>query len=184
MEGQSRLQIGGRTAAPAGAIILKPAGNLTPPFRLDGQVSFGRGGNSARNRRASGGAQGSVAETADICRIAVNGAAMLTSFYHRSVLRCGCLAERKSGVRDILSATRYREKVCVDLSRIGYPGQPRPHQSQSIQFAEKVKTLSFRGRRGDRGISFLFDLSQIEILWSPRPPRNDQARHFFRKQFR
>jgi hypothetical protein len=123
VEGQSRLQIGGRTAA-AGAIILKPVGNLTPPFRPDGQVSFGRSGNSARNRRAPEGAQWGVAKKANAGRIAINGAAMLTSFYHRSVLRCGRLAERKSGVADILSAARRREKICVDLSRIGYPRQP------------------------------------------------------------
>jgi hypothetical protein len=51
---------------------------------------------------------------------------MLTSFYHRSVLRCGRLAERKSGVADILSAARRPEKIYSDLSRIGYPlGSPR-----------------------------------------------------------
>ena len=49
---------------------------------------------------------------------------MLTSFYHRSVLRCGRLAERKSGVENILPAERFREKICVRVSRIGYPGQP------------------------------------------------------------
>jgi hypothetical protein len=57
---------------------------------------------------------------------------MLTGFYHRSVLRCGRLAERKSGVTDILSATHRREKICVDLTRIGYPRQPGVRQSQSI----------------------------------------------------
>jgi hypothetical protein len=123
VEGQSRLQIDGRTAA-AGAIILKPAENLTPPFRLDGQATFGGSGNSARNRRASEGAQWGVAKKANAGRIAVDGATMLTSFYHRSVLRCGCLAERKSGVTDILSTARRREKNCMDLSRIGYPRQP------------------------------------------------------------
>src|ERR1700693_4302829 len=71
VEGQSRLQIGGRSAAAASAIILKPAGNFPPPFRLDGQVSFGLSDHSARKRRAPRGAQRGVAETADIGRIAV-----------------------------------------------------------------------------------------------------------------
>jgi hypothetical protein len=57
---------------------------------------------------------------------------MLTGFYHRSVLRCGCLAERKSGVTGILSATRRCEKICIDLSRIGYPRQPGMRHLQSI----------------------------------------------------
>jgi hypothetical protein len=70
---------------------------------------------------------------------------MLTGFYHRSVLRCGCLAERKSGVTGILSATRRREKICVDLSRIGYPRQPGVRHSQSIQAAEKLATCHSEG---------------------------------------
>jgi hypothetical protein len=70
---------------------------------------------------------------------------MLTGFYHRSVLRCGRLAERKSGVEGILSATRRREKVCVDLSRIGYPRQPRAHQSQSIASESGPSALTFAG---------------------------------------
>jgi hypothetical protein len=64
-------------------------------------------------------AQGGVAETANIRRIAVDGAALLTGFYHRSVLRCGCLAERKSGVADILYQRRGRRKhICIAVSRI------------------------------------------------------------------
>ena len=165
--------MGGGATAAAGAIILKPAGDLTPPFRLDGQVSFGRSGNSARKRRASRGAQRGVAEAANIGRIAVNGAAMLTSFYHRSVLRCGCLAERKSGVPNILSAERRHEKIRIDLSRIGYPRQPGAHELQSIQFVEKLETLSFRVKRG---ISFSRDLNQREI---PHFARNDRVRRFF-----
>src|SRR5271169_1174415 len=100
---------------------------------------------------------------------------MLTSFYHRSVLRCGRLAERKSGVADILSATRRREKFCVDLSRIGYPRQPGARQSQSIEFAEKPEALSFRAKRG---ISLWFRPNNREI---PRFARNDNVRLFFRR---
>jgi hypothetical protein len=61
---------------------------------------------------------------------------MLTGFYHRSVLRCGRLAERKSGVVHILPAERRHKNICIDLSRIGYPGQPGAHPSQSIEFAD------------------------------------------------
>src|SRR5579872_6089140 len=63
LEWQGRLQFSGRTAPAAGSIILKPAGNFTPPFGLDGQIPFGRSGNSARNRRPSKAAQGGVTET-------------------------------------------------------------------------------------------------------------------------
>jgi hypothetical protein len=139
-EGQVRLQIGVLAATSACAIILKSAGNLAPPFRLNGQVSLSGSGDSARNGRASESAQGGVAETAKIGRIAVDGAALLTGFYHRSVLRCGCLAERKSGVAAILSVERGRENICIhQLSRIGYPRQPGAHQSQSIVFASKLE---------------------------------------------
>ena len=135
IKGQSRLQFGGRAAA-AGAIILKPGGDFTPPFGQDGQTSFGRSDNSTRSRRAPEAAQRGVAETAHIGRIAIHGAAMLTGFYHRSVLRCGRLAERKSGVVHILPARRGRKNICIDLSRIGYPRRLRLHPSQSMKFAE------------------------------------------------
>ncbi len=174
------MQASDSTTVPAFTIGMETCGNLAPPFRFDGKVAIARRGHTSRSNFPRDSSQERVTKKANFSRFAVDGAAMLAGFYHRSVLRCGCLAERKSGVRDILSATRYREKVCVDLSRIGYPGQPRPHQSQSIQFAEKLKTFSFRAKRG---ISFLFDLSQRDILWLPRRPQNDQARHFFRKQF-
>jgi hypothetical protein len=83
--------------------------------------------------------QGGVAEATNIGRIAVDGAALLTGFYHRSVLRCGCLAERKSGVADILSAERRREKICIDLSLSGYPRQPGAHVLQSMVVCGKTQ---------------------------------------------
>ncbi len=138
IKGQCGLQFGGRAAAAAGPIILKPAGDFTPPFGQDGQVSFGRSDSSPRSRRPPETAQGGVAETAHISRIAIHGAALLTGFYHRSVLRCGRLAERKSGVVHILPARRSRKNICEDLSRIGYPRQLRVHPSQSMEIAEKV----------------------------------------------
>jgi hypothetical protein len=118
---------------------MKPAGNFTPPIRLDGQVSFGMSGNSARNRRPSEGAQRGVAGAAIFGLVAVNGAAMLTGFYHRSVLRCGRLAERKSGVGNILSAERRREKFCIGLSRIGYPRQPVPVNRNLYRLRKNLK---------------------------------------------
>jgi hypothetical protein len=155
------LQFGGRTATAAGAIILKPAGNFPPPFRLDSQVSFGLSDHSARKRRAPRGAQRGVAETADIGRIAVNGAAMLTSFYHRSVLRCGRLAERKSGVAAILSAQRRREKICIDLSLSGYPRQPGGFYLQSIASESGQNRLTVTGP----GSTFTLYVSSDS--WSP-----------------
>jgi hypothetical protein len=64
-------------------------------------------------------AQGRVTKTTNFSRFAVNGAAMLAGFYHRSVLRCGCLAERNSGVEGILAAAQAAGKKSFKLSRIG-----------------------------------------------------------------
>jgi hypothetical protein len=118
------LQISGGTAAAAGTIILKTAGYFAPPFWLDRKIAFGKRGYPARNRRVSEAPERGVAKTAKFTRIAVDGAALLTGFYHRSVLRCGCLAERKSGVAAILPAERFGEQKCGELLRIGYPRQP------------------------------------------------------------
>jgi hypothetical protein len=57
---------------------------------------------------------------------------MLTGFYHRSVLRCGCLAERKSGVAHILSAALGRKKICVAAVANRITQAARLHKSQSI----------------------------------------------------
>src|ERR1700680_2672341 len=67
--------------------------------------------------------QGRVTKTANFSRCAVNGAAMLAGFYHRSVLRCGCLAERNPGVEGILAAKQATGKKSFKSSRIGYPGK-------------------------------------------------------------
>jgi len=68
-------------------------------------------------------AQGRITKTTNFSGFAINGAALLAGFYHRSVLRCGCLAERNSGVAGILTAVRVTEKKSCELSRIRYPGQ-------------------------------------------------------------
>jgi hypothetical protein len=67
--------------------------------------------------------QGRVTKTTNFSGFAVNGAAMLAGFYHRSVLRCGCLAERNPGVEGILAGARTMEKKSFELSRIEYPVQ-------------------------------------------------------------
>jgi hypothetical protein len=67
--------------------------------------------------------QGRVTKTTNFSGFAVNGAAMLAGFYHRSVLRCGCLAERNPGVECILTGARTMEKKSFELSRIEYPVQ-------------------------------------------------------------
>jgi hypothetical protein len=60
-------------------------------------------------------AQGRITKTTNLSRFAVNGAAMLAGFYHRSVLRCGCLAERNSGVAGILTAARAAKKKSFEI---------------------------------------------------------------------
>jgi hypothetical protein len=60
-----------------------------------------------------------ITKTTNIGGFAVNGAAMLAGFYHRSVLRCGFLAERNPGVEGILTAAQRTEKKSFELSRIG-----------------------------------------------------------------
>jgi hypothetical protein len=101
------LEIGRRAAAP-GAIVMEAAGNFTAPFRLDSQISFDRSGGPARGVRARRLAKRGVAKAAHFGGVAIHGATLLTGFYHRSVLRCGRLAERKSGVADILSVPHRR----------------------------------------------------------------------------
>jgi hypothetical protein len=71
-------------------------------------------------------AQGCITKTTKINGLAVNGAAMLAGFYHRSVLRCGCLAERNPGVEGILTGLPVMGKKSNRLSRIEYPGAARP----------------------------------------------------------
>jgi len=136
------LQFGSCASASAGAKIVKPAGNLAPPFRLNSQVAFNRGDSPARNGRMSEVAQRGVTKAANIRRIAVDGAALLTGFYHRSVLRCGRLAERKSGVADILSASRASENIFVGLSRIEYSRQPGARKSQSKRTVNDFQILA------------------------------------------
>ena len=119
------MQASDRTTVPAFTIGMETCGNLAPPFRFDGKVAIARRGHTSRSNFPRDSSQERVTKKANFSRFAVDGAAMLAGFYHRSVLRCGCLAERKSGVTCILSAARQCENICLELSRIGYPGQPR-----------------------------------------------------------
>jgi hypothetical protein len=115
--------MGDRAPVTPGAVGMKAIRHLAPPFRLDRQVALCGSDDTTRNPRPPGMAQGRVTKTTNFSRFAVNGAAMLAGFYHRSVLRCGRLAERNSGVNGILAAVRAVEKKSFDVSRIGYPGQ-------------------------------------------------------------
>jgi hypothetical protein len=72
-------------------------------------------------------AQGRVTKATNINGFAIYGAAMLAGFYHRSVLRCGCLAERDPGVEGILTGAGEIGRVIGEksypLSRIEqHPG--------------------------------------------------------------
>jgi hypothetical protein len=74
-------------------------------------------------------AQGRVTKATNINGVAIHGAAMLAGFYHRSVLRCGCLAERDPGVEGILTGAgvigSVIEKKSYRLSRIEHPRAAR-----------------------------------------------------------
>jgi hypothetical protein len=76
-------------------------------------------------------AQGRITRTTNINGFAVNGAAMLAGFYHRSVLRCGCLAERNPGVAGILTGVRGTTKK-KKLTRVTNrtPRGPRDFESK------------------------------------------------------
>jgi hypothetical protein len=102
---------------------MKPVGHLAPPFWFHSQVPFCRGNDTTGNPAPPGVTQGRVTKTTNFSGFAVNSAAMLAGFYHRSVLRCGCLAERNPGVEGILAGARTMEKKSFELSRIEYPVQ-------------------------------------------------------------
>jgi len=127
---QRRLQIAGG-AAPSGTEILEATRYFAPPFGFDGQVSFGVSDDVARNAPSSALTQGGVAETTEDRRLAVYGATMLAGLCHRSVLRCGRLAERNSGVPHILAVRARRKKNCFAVSRIRHPRQPGALETQS-----------------------------------------------------
>ena len=114
-ERQRGLQVGCRAAA-FHAIRIEAARNLSAPFRFYGQVALRGSGNSTLSSRPSGLNQGRVTKTTNFSGFAIYGAAMLAGFYHRSVLRCGRLAERKSGVARILAVESRCGKKWLKLS--------------------------------------------------------------------
>jgi hypothetical protein len=72
--------------------------NLASPLRLHFEFgAYGTGG-TTHWVGPPGIAQVCITKTTDFSGIAVDGAALLAGFYHRSVLRCGRLAERNPGV--------------------------------------------------------------------------------------
>ena len=169
IEGQSRLQFGGRAAAAAGAIILKPAGDFTPPFGLDGQVSFGRSGNSARQPtsargRPKGRRRNSTYRTDRRSRRR-NADRFLSPF--RFALRMSRRTEVGSRAHSTSNAQPQK-----DLHRFvaNWIPQAAPRASIAIyEFAEKSNALSFRA---ERGISLLLSPNLGEI---PRSARNDKT---------
>ncbi len=93
---QRGLRIGGRATVAPSAIGMEPVGHFAPPLRLNGQIALCGSADTTRNTRPPKMTEGRVTKTTNFSRFAVNGAALLAGFYHRSVLRCGCLAERNS----------------------------------------------------------------------------------------
>ena len=148
-----------RAGRPREAIVPEPVGDCAPPCRFPGQVALGGSGHTTSRRVPTGPAQGRITNRTDFSGIAVDGAAMLAGFYHRSVLRCGCLAERKSGVRGILSEVRQSEQKCCELSPKGYPRQPPGLEPESI--GTRCKNPIFRQGAG------VCDLNSGRILWQP-----------------
>ena len=140
---QRGLQISGH-AAVADSIRMQAVGHLAPPLWFHGKVALGGSDDTTRNPSPPGMAQGRVTKTANFSRFAVNGAAMLAGFYHRSVLRCGCLAERNSGVEGILAVAQAMGKKSFELSRIGYPGQRAVRDPNLWNAAPSVRTLILR----------------------------------------
>jgi len=71
---------------------------------------------------------------------------MLTGFYHRSVLRCGCLAERDPGVEGILTGAgvnreRNREKKLPIVTNRAPPGQRAFHNSNLWKARDSTGSL-------------------------------------------
>ncbi len=110
-----------RPLVPAFSIGVQALRRFVPPRRLEGQAAFGADNRAFRTGRGPGASKGRVTDTAKFSGLPVEGAALLAGFYHRSVLRCGYLAERESGVVPILAAGRWPEKKWFEVSRIGYP---------------------------------------------------------------
>src|SRR6267143_6298874 len=102
---------------------MKPVVELAPPLRFHCELTLRGNDHSMQCAGPPGMGQRRITRTTNISGFAVNGAAMLAGFYHRSVLRCGCLAERNPGVECILAGARGMEKKSFKLSRIEYPVQ-------------------------------------------------------------
>jgi hypothetical protein len=98
---------------------MKPIGQLSPPLRFHGEVAVRGNAHSTQCAGPPGMDQRRITRTTNISGFTVNGAAMLAGFYHRSVLRCGFLAERDPGVECMLTAAQRTKKKSFELSRIG-----------------------------------------------------------------
>ena len=123
LEWQCGLQASDNATVAADSIRLESVGHLAPPLWVHRKVALRGSDVTTQNPDPPRKAKGCVTKTTDFSRFAVYGAAMLAGLYHRSVLRCGCLAERNPGVEGILPAVRAAEKKRFAMSRIGYPRQ-------------------------------------------------------------
>ena len=85
---------------------MQSVGHFSPPLRIRREIHLWGRSSGTSYPCPDGMAQGCITKTTKINGFAVNGAALLAGFYHRSVLRCGCLAERNPGVEGILAGMR------------------------------------------------------------------------------
>jgi hypothetical protein len=115
------------------SIRAQPVRHLAPPLRFHPGIAFCGSDYATCHPCPDGLAQRCVTKTTKINGFAIHGAAMLAGFYHRSVLRCGCLAERNPGVEGILTGAPEIGSVIVkkanDCRELGTPGQRGLHNS-------------------------------------------------------
>jgi hypothetical protein len=73
---------------------MQAVGYLAAPLRFHREVPLGGSYDATGRFALSGRTQRGIAKLTNLIGFAIYGAALLAGFYHRSVLRCGCLAER------------------------------------------------------------------------------------------
>src|SRR6267378_1110483 len=108
---------------------MKPVGELAPPLRFHCELTLRGNDHSTQCAGPPGMDQRRITRTTNISGFAVNGAAMLAGFYHRSVLRCGFLAEQDPGGEWMLAGAQRTKKKSFAFSRFGsrgpyWPGDP------------------------------------------------------------
>jgi hypothetical protein len=122
-EWQWRLQLCCGSAV-AGAVRMKTLGNFAAPVRVNSQIALRARDTWMRQGGWLRRPQTSITNATCLGRVAVYSPTIRADRCHHSVLRCGRLAERKSGVTCILTAAAKWENNCVRMSRIRYSRQP------------------------------------------------------------